>query len=130
MPDHVHLLVLPRRPATLLRVPAQAVKQHVAREAVRWLAVHNAAGLARMLDRQPSGDEAHRFWQRGPGHDRNVFEPEAIHAELNYIHNNPVRKGLVGAPEDWKWSSASAWRTRDPGTIPIAFASFPAWHRT
>jgi hypothetical protein len=25
---------------------------------------------------------------------------------IDYIHGNPVRKGLVEKPEDWKWSSA------------------------
>jgi putative transposase len=26
-----------------------------------------------------------------------------------YIHNNPVRRGLVTRAEDWPWSSAAAW---------------------
>jgi len=25
--------------------------------------------------------------------------------KLRYIHRNPVRRGLVERPEDWKWSS-------------------------
>ena len=25
---------------------------------------------------------------------------------IDYIHANPVRRGLVGRAEDWKWSSA------------------------
>jgi len=29
-----------------------------------------------------------------------------ILAMIDYIHGNPVRKQLVGKPEDWKWSSA------------------------
>jgi hypothetical protein len=24
----------------------------------------------------------------------------------DYIHDNPVRRGLVSRPADWKWSSA------------------------
>lgn len=27
--------------------------------------------------------------------------------KLNYIHENPVRKGYVNRPEDWCWSSAN-----------------------
>jgi hypothetical protein len=27
---------------------------------------------------------------------------------IEYIHANPVRRGLVQRPEDWKWSS-SGW---------------------
>jgi hypothetical protein len=25
---------------------------------------------------------------------------------VEYLHLNPVRKGLVASPADWKWSSA------------------------
>ncbi len=27
------------------------------------------------------------------------------HEDVEYIHLNPVRAGLVRRPEDWKWSS-------------------------
>ena len=26
--------------------------------------------------------------------------------KIDYIHLNPVRKGYVSIPEEWKWSSA------------------------
>ena len=29
--------------------------------------------------------------------------------KLEYIHNNPVAKGLVERPEDWRWSSAASY---------------------
>jgi putative transposase len=48
----------------------------------------------------------HRFWQAGGGFDRNVVELHAVLAMIEYIHANPVRRGLVSRPEDWKWSSA------------------------
>jgi putative transposase len=42
---------------------------------------------------------------------------------IDYLHLNPVRRGLVEKPEDWKWSSAGwflkgidSWLTLD--TIP------------
>jgi putative transposase len=48
------------------------------------------------------------FWQSGGGYDRNVTEPRTLREMIDYIHLNPVRRGLVERPEDWKWSSA-AW---------------------
>ena len=27
------------------------------------------------------------------------------HEKVEYIHLNPVRAGLVGHPQDWRWSS-------------------------
>lgn len=33
---------------------------------------------------------------------------ESIHARIEYIHNNPVRRGLMTRAEQWPWSTA-AW---------------------
>jgi putative transposase len=30
-----------------------------------------------------------------------------VEEKLNYMHNNPVKRGLVKEPGDWPWSS---WR--------------------
>jgi REP-associated tyrosine transposase len=29
--------------------------------------------------------------------------------KVNYIHQNPVKAGLVGRAEDYRWSSARIW---------------------
>lgn len=50
-------------------------------------------------------DQEYKVWQSG-------YHPIGIHSErffkqkLHYIHQNPVRKGYVTTPEDWKFSSA------------------------
>ena len=49
------------------------------------------------------GDSRYRVWQRR-------FYPYGVYAEkkrlekLNYMHNNPVKRGLVDSPEQWPWS--------------------------
>src|SRR5262249_48785979 len=48
----------------------------------------------------------HRFWQPGGGYDRNITSAAALRAVIDYIHANPVRRGLVARAEDWEWSSA------------------------
>lgn len=50
-----------------------------------------------------------RFWQAGSGHDENVSDAAGLHSLVEYIHLNPVRRGLVSRPEDWPWSSACDW---------------------
>jgi hypothetical protein len=45
--------------------------------------------------------------------DRNLTTPAVIEAAIEYIHMNPVRRGLVKRAVDWKWSSAS-WYLLDP----------------
>jgi len=49
-----------------------------------------------------SGRKYH-FWQKGGGYDRNYITPKEIIKQVNYIHDNPVRKGLVDGPEEWDW---------------------------
>ena len=37
----------------------------------------------------------------------NVYSEKKRLEKPNYMHNNPVNRGLVSAPADWPWSS---WR--------------------
>ena len=62
--------------------------------------------LARFAVARSDGRIEHRFWQRGGGYDRNIVELATILAVIEYIHNNPVRRGLVTCVTDWLWSSA------------------------
>jgi len=45
-------------------------------------------------------------WQR-KGYDMNIWTAKKVEEKLNYMHNNPVKRGLVKEPGDWPWSS---WR--------------------
>ena len=46
-----------------------------------------------------------------------MWNARAIHSSINYIEYNPVRAGLVNAPEEWLWSSAHA-RYTNKGLLP------------
>lgn len=46
----------------------------------------------------------HRVWQRG-GYDLNIWSEKKRREKLTYLHNNPVKRGLVLQPGDWPWSS-------------------------
>ena len=62
--------------------------------------------LPSLTVRERPGKTCFRFWQEGPGFDRNLYSSEAIASSLEYIHNNPVKQGLCRRAVDWKWSSA------------------------
>ena len=43
-----------------------------------------------------------------------IYETAKLEEKLQYMHENPVRAGLVKRPTDWRWSSArwhEWWRT-------------------
>ena len=48
--------------------------------------------------------EAAQLWQER-FFDRALRTVREYHEKVEYIHLNPVRRGLVKKPEDWKWSS-------------------------
>jgi REP-associated tyrosine transposase len=85
MPDHWHALIWPQYPLLLSQVLHDAKK-------IMTLRLH-----ARRGTRGPLWE--HQFWDRFVRHEREFTE------RLDYMHLNPVRKGLVKRPEDWRWSS-------------------------
>jgi hypothetical protein len=36
---------------------------------------------------------------------------------VEYIHHNPVRRGLVQCSSEWKWSSAGWYAGLEPNTL-------------
>ena len=74
-----------------------------------------------MEDRQPNGEMHYRFWQRGGGYDRNVFEPATVYSQIEYMHNNPVRRGLCEQAEDWLWSSAADYAGLRTGPVRLDY---------
>jgi putative transposase len=134
MPEHCHVLILPGvRDYSISRI-LESIKLPVTRRAKACLQKNAPEGLRLMRDERPGGHVVHRFWQRGGGYDRNIHEPAVVHAQIQYIHDNPVRRGLVASSEEWPWSSA-AWYCgeRDVPLAPDAESVprlHPTWLRT
>jgi putative transposase len=125
MPEHAHILLWPTRSTYDIGSILSTIKLPVTRRAQNFVREHAPEFLSRMAHIQPNGKVQHRFWQRGGGYDRNSFEPETIWKQIEYIHANPVRRGLCRCPEDWYWSSAGIYThlraeplTVDRGSLP------------
>jgi putative transposase len=52
-------------------------------------------------------------------YDRNVRDEREFVVKLRYLHRNPVKRGLVNAPEDWKWGSFRHYALREMGVVEI-----------
>ncbi len=65
-----------------------------------------------MLERVVTPKGQQRFWQVGGGYDRNIISQKEMEEKIEYIHQNPVRRGLVKRATDWMWSSAN-WYADD-----------------
>ena len=80
--------------------------------------------LERLTVHQRPGVKTFRYWQEGPGYDRNFIKPSTVLDAIDYLHHNPVRRGLVKRAVDWKWSSARYYLL-DP---PQQYAGLPTVH--
>ena len=115
MPEHIHLLISEPNVGTPSLV-MQVLKQRVSRALRRRRTKIHSPGQMRFwederLSRHP------RFWQRR-FYDFNVWSFRKKNEKLNYMHFNPVRRGLVTHPKSWLWSSYGFYVTGDEALCP------------
>lgn len=122
MPEHIHLLVWPIEREFEISKLLETVKTSVAKRAGNDLRRTSSATIG------ASGQEF-QFWQSGPGYDRNLDNDGTVWAAIDYIHRNPVRRGLCARIEDWPWSSAGLF-AGSSGPFPIDRDSLPPDPRT
>jgi putative transposase len=123
MPEHAHLLIWPKNEDYSISKILLSIKQPVSRRALIYLRKNNPNGLRLLATGQKH--TPYRFWLDGGGYDRNIAIGSTLIDVVRYIHNNPVRCGLVSKPEDWLWSSAKEWNGLGAGAIPVDIDSFP-----
>ncbi len=85
MADHWHAILLPRHPSTISLVM----------EAIKVSSTRCINALCQQLG---------RLWQ-GRFFDRALRTEKECQETVEYIHLNPVKRGLVARPQEWKWSS-------------------------
>jgi putative transposase len=106
-PEHVHLLITEPEvgdPSVVMKI----VKQAFAR---------------RLKKRQRREFEAQgQLWKLATGHvwqkrfyDFNVWSERKRSEKLRYMHRNPVKRGLVEQPDQWKWSSFRSYSYGERG---------------
>ena len=116
LPDHWHAILFPHYPGTISGV-MESIK----------------VSSTRLINRERG--EAGRLWQ-GRFFDRALRRVKEYNERVEYIHLNPVRAGLVGKPEEWKWSSGRDYTgsvaapEMITGVLPVDRLLLPADERT
>ncbi len=106
MPEHVHLLFFPLPTAAKAEHLLKGIKRPYSYRIKQMLVQQRSRLLERLMIRQRPGVRTFRYWQEGPGYDRNLATEAAVLAAIDYIHLNPIRRGFCQAAADWQWSSA------------------------
>ncbi len=73
-------------------------------------------GVSRRLATR--GEFSGHFWQRR-FYDFNLWSQRKEVEKLKYMHRNPVVRGLVASPEDWRWSSYRSYAYGEAGLVRI-----------
>jgi putative transposase len=119
MPEHVHLLLSEPQRATL-STAIQALKLGV----VRTLEGGSIGPRSRKKNETwgtPSVGgfkKPTHFWM-ARFYDFNVWTEKKRIEKLRYIHRNPVARGLVASPNQWRWSSFRWYSSSEVGPVRI-----------
>ena len=95
MPEHYHLIVDFNQPEDS-HGWLRDVQGHSATMLSSWLA-----------DSQMQPNESRSEIWKEQARTLGIFSERTLRTKINYIHSNPVKRGLCTAPEQWPWSS---WR--------------------
>lgn len=121
MPEHLHLLIRPE-PAEATSRFMQELKKRSAQGIIAALAENGGDAWCRStltrlrLPPTVHSDSRYRVWQRRfvPF---NVFTEKKRLEKLDYMHGNPVKRGLVKSPDQWPWSSFRFYHLNDSSVL-------------
>ena len=107
MPDHLHAITDSAiKPSKIL----QFVNGIISRRVIDHLEQHgHNSSLAKLRRESGARDHKYSLWN----HHNNalpIFSEDMFMQKVNYIHQNPVRAGLVERAQDYRWSSARIWK--------------------
>jgi putative transposase len=117
MPEHIHLLITEPEtgdPSVVMKV----IKQRFALR-VNRLRKRSAPAQIGLWDSTPDPVWQKRFY------DFNVWTERKRIEKLRYMHRNPVNRGLVEQPDQWKWSSFRSYYCREQGMVRVNFQEWP-----
>ena len=99
MPSHLHLLIAIE--GDRLGDYIRDFKKYTAQKGLRELGINEESTWQQRYDRVA------------------VYSETVFRQKLEYIHNNPIRAGMVAQAHEWPWSSAGTYVSDEPGPIPV-----------
>ncbi len=119
MPTHIHLITW-NTPETSLSNIMRDFRQYTSKRVRELLENDKRVQFINIFEKAASRlpKQQYKVW-------KDEYHPVALKSEkwllekLNYLHNNPVRKGFVERPEYWKYSSTQNWILDDNALITI-----------
>jgi putative transposase len=112
MPEHYHLLMSEPQEGDPSKV-MQVLKQRFAQRILRRVRQKRNVNQTSLWNLTPAHVWQARFY------DFNVWTEHKRVEKLRYMHRNPVKRGLVAAPEQWPWSSFQDYLHGQTGKVQV-----------
>jgi len=109
MPTHLHAILFDEDfDSERLRLTLADLRKYTGRQLTDYCASYMPKCFAKTLLEAAGQDRQHRFWQAGT-HPEAIYTQTFWRQKLDYMHDNPCRKGLVRVAHHWRFSSAAYW---------------------
>ena len=126
MPNHFHGIVRAAEGENLSAI-LRDFKKYTAGKILKELQKAEAESRKRWLlwlfksagEKNPD-NEQFQFWQKG-NHPVELNSAARVKQRLNYLHENPVKAGLVWEPWHYRYSSACDYMEKGKGLVDIDF---------
>jgi len=125
MSNHVHLIVSASKGSRLSQI-MRDFKKYTAVKVLRAIEENQEESrrewmlsIFRDVGKNNVRNESYQFWNQD-NHPVELETNEMMDQRLNYIHNNPLKAGIVDNPEDYPYSSARDYAGRK-GLLEIVF---------
>ncbi|MBI1804735.1 MAG: transposase [Ignavibacteria bacterium] len=120
MPNHLHMIAAGSTSHPLSET-LRDFKHYTAVQIIKTLQEANQTRMLNIFQQAAAMDERsniHKLWNEG-NHPILVEDEYMFREKLNYLHDNPVRKGFVEQPEHWLYSSARNYILDDHSVLKI-----------
>ena len=119
MPNHLHMIVFDRMfDNDRLQQTLGNLRKFTGRKLADYIENNLSPSLSSIIRRKNLEDRDRQVWQPG-WHAEGLLSEKFWIQKMNYIHENPVRKGYVQLPEHWRYSSAGFWMMGETGEIRV-----------
>jgi len=120
MLNHLHLITLNPEKINLSNI-MRDFKHFTSTEIAKQLEYDNAKLFLYIFRKAAEGrkkKQNYKIWQ-DEFHPKAIYTQEFLLQKMEYMHNNPVRKGLVLKPEYWRYSSARTYLNGEENDVNI-----------
>ena len=117
MENHLHLILK----GDDLSKSITSLKSYTAKTIVEYYKVHKHLDTLSKLEfykKKFKNDQKYQFWQDGY-HPVQMSNRDIMLQKIEYIHNNPIKRGYVSVPFHWINSSASNYNELDDNALDV-----------